>query len=94
MLLLNLLSYVTAIVAFLFVTLSLGTPPTQNSHSTQPSVSASGLLWLAEIIEENSRFAKVIGVRAVYVRTQSLGLRIIHSFDTGDHTSSRRSLGI
>ncbi|KAB5595353.1 Transmembrane adaptor Erv26 [Ceratobasidium theobromae] len=67
MLLLNLLSYVTAIVAFLFVTLSLGTPPTQNSHSTQPSVSASGLLWLAEIIEENSRFAKVIGVRAVYV---------------------------
>ncbi|KAG8733633.1 hypothetical protein FRC11_004450 [Ceratobasidium sp. 423] len=51
MLLLNLLSYVAGIAAFLFVTLSL----------------ASGLLWLAEIIEENSRFAKTIGVRAVYV---------------------------
>lgn len=51
MLLLNLLSYVAAIAAFLFVTLSL----------------ASGLLWLAEVIEENSKFAKTIGVRAVYV---------------------------
>ncbi|KAG9127889.1 hypothetical protein FRC07_007964 [Ceratobasidium sp. 392] len=51
MVLLNLLSYVAAIVAFLFVTLSL----------------ASGLLWLAEVIEENSKFAKAIGVRAVYV---------------------------
>ncbi|QRV72991.1 transmembrane adaptor Erv26 [Ceratobasidium sp. AG-Ba] len=49
--LLNLLSYVAAIAAFLFVTLSL----------------ASGLLWLAEVIEENSKFAKTIGVRAVYV---------------------------
>ncbi|KAJ1308880.1 hypothetical protein OPQ81_004567 [Rhizoctonia solani] len=51
MLLLNSLSYVAGIAAFLFVTLSL----------------ASGLLWLAEIIEENSRFAKTIGVRAIYV---------------------------
>ncbi|KAG8744573.1 hypothetical protein FRC10_009909 [Ceratobasidium sp. 414] len=49
--LLNILSYVAAIAAFLFVTLSL----------------ASGLLWLAEVIEENSKFAKTIGVRAVYV---------------------------
>ncbi|CUA69369.1 Protein SVP26 [Rhizoctonia solani] len=51
MMLLNWLSYVAGIAAFLFITLSL----------------ASGLLWLAEIIEENSRFAKTIGVRAVYV---------------------------
>ncbi|CAE6417562.1 unnamed protein product [Rhizoctonia solani] len=50
MLLLNSLSYVAGIAAFLFITLSL----------------ASGLLWLAEIIEENSRFAKTIGMRAVY----------------------------
>lgn len=51
MVLLNILSYAAAIAAFLFVTLSL----------------ASGLLWLAEVIEENSKFAKTIGVRAVYV---------------------------
>ncbi|KAE9410059.1 DUF396-domain-containing protein [Gymnopus androsaceus JB14] len=45
------LSYVAVIVAFAFVTLSL----------------ASGLLYISELIEEHSRFAKVIGQRGIYV---------------------------
>ncbi|ORX35056.1 transmembrane adaptor Erv26-domain-containing protein [Kockovaella imperatae] len=49
--LLHVMSYAGALAAFLFVTLSL----------------ASGLLWLAELIEEHSKFAKVIGMRAIYV---------------------------
>ncbi|GMK54242.1 hypothetical protein CspeluHIS016_0108280 [Cutaneotrichosporon spelunceum] len=48
--LLHLISYAGSITAFLFVTLSL----------------ASGLLWVAELIEEHSRFARVVGVRAIY----------------------------
>ncbi|KAI0042250.1 DUF396-domain-containing protein [Auriscalpium vulgare] len=48
--LLHLLSYAAAIVAFMFVTLSL----------------ASGLLWLSEVIEEHSRSAKTIGKRGIY----------------------------
>ncbi|KAG8907007.1 hypothetical protein FRB99_005527 [Tulasnella sp. 403] len=44
------LSYVAAAAAFIFVTLSL----------------ASGLLWLAELIEENTRTAKTIGMRLTY----------------------------
>ncbi|WOO79668.1 Protein SVP26 [Vanrija pseudolonga] len=48
--LLHILSYVGGITAFVFVTLSL----------------ASGLLWLAELIEEHSRIAKVVGIRAIY----------------------------
>lgn len=28
---------------------------------------ASGLLWLAELIEEHSRYAKAIGMRGIYV---------------------------
>ncbi|KAI0065845.1 DUF396-domain-containing protein [Artomyces pyxidatus] len=47
---LHLLSYAAAVVAFLFVTLSL----------------ASGLLWLSEVIEEHSRSAKSIGKRGIY----------------------------
>lgn len=31
------------------------------------SCAASGLLWLAELIEEHSRYAKSIGIRAIYV---------------------------
>ncbi|EIW72930.1 hypothetical protein TREMEDRAFT_67140 [Tremella mesenterica DSM 1558] len=50
MVVLHLLSYVGGLAAFLFVTLSL----------------ASGLLWLAELIEEHSRYAKSIGIRAIY----------------------------
>ncbi|KAL7413159.1 transmembrane adaptor Erv26-domain-containing protein [Mrakia frigida] len=43
-------SYIAALAAFLFVTLSL----------------ASGLLWIAEVIEEHSKLAKVVGRRAIY----------------------------
>ncbi|WWD22718.1 hypothetical protein CI109_107211 [Kwoniella shandongensis] len=51
MALLHVLAYAGGLAAFLFVTLSL----------------ASGLLWLAELIEEHSRHAKVVGMRAIYV---------------------------
>ncbi|KAG8890530.1 inositol polyphosphate 5-phosphatase [Tulasnella sp. 332] len=44
------LSYIAGLAAFVFVTLSL----------------ASGLLWLAEVIEENSKIAKTIGIRLIY----------------------------
>lgn len=53
---LGVLCYPAAIVAFVFVTLSL----------------ASGLLYVAEVIEEYSRTAKLIGRRTTYVRLQSL----------------------
>ncbi|KAH9986319.1 transmembrane adaptor Erv26 [Russula compacta] len=43
-------SYVAAVAAFMFVTLSL----------------ASGLLWLSELIEEHSKLAKVIGKKCIY----------------------------
>ncbi|KAF8489455.1 DUF396-domain-containing protein [Russula emetica] len=51
MTLLHLLSFVAAVGAFLFVTLSL----------------ASGLLWLSELIEEHSKFAKVVGKKCIFV---------------------------
>ncbi|KAG6378768.1 DUF396-domain-containing protein [Boletus reticuloceps] len=50
MFLLHYLSYVAAVAAFVFVTLSL----------------ASGLLYISELIEEHSRLAKLIGQRAIY----------------------------
>ncbi|OBZ76242.1 Protein SVP26 [Grifola frondosa] len=50
MTLLHGLSYAGAAAAFIFVTLSL----------------ASGLLWISELIEEHSRYAKVIGRRSIY----------------------------
>ncbi|WWC67276.1 uncharacterized protein I206_101184 [Kwoniella pini CBS 10737] len=50
MTLLHLLAYAGGLAAFLFVTLSL----------------ASGLLWLAELIEEHSKHAKYVGIRAIY----------------------------
>ncbi|ORY27345.1 transmembrane adaptor Erv26-domain-containing protein [Naematelia encephala] len=50
MALLHVLSYLGGLAGFLFVTLSL----------------ASGLLWLAELIEEYSKYAKTIGMRAIY----------------------------
>lgn len=48
--LLHICSYIAAVVAFLFVTLSL----------------ASGLLYVAELVEEHSRLAKLIGQRTIY----------------------------
>lgn len=70
MVLLNILSYAAAIAAFLFITLSLGEVielPGSYVFTYGLVYLASGLLWLAEVIEENSKFAKTIGVRAVYV---------------------------
>ncbi|KAF5359058.1 hypothetical protein D9758_004792 [Tetrapyrgos nigripes] len=49
--LLHYVSYVAALVAFAFVTLSL----------------ASGLLYISELIEEHSKPAKTIGQRGIYV---------------------------
>lgn len=61
--LLYLLSWAAALVAFVFVTLSL----------------ASGLLWVAEMIEEHSRLAKVIGQRAIWA---IIGLHVVLYFDS------------
>lgn len=47
---LHICSYLAAVVAFLFVTLSL----------------ASGLLYIAELVEEHSRLAKLTGQRTIY----------------------------
>ncbi|KAF9534757.1 transmembrane adaptor Erv26 [Crepidotus variabilis] len=44
-------SYLAAVAAFAFVTLSL----------------ASGLLYVSELIEEHSRLAKLVGQRSIYV---------------------------
>lgn len=62
--LLHVLSYVGAVTAFLFVTLSLGTSWVYPRSLTD---TASGLLWIAELIEEHSRVAKTVGQRAIYV---------------------------
>lgn len=40
-----------------------------------PDSTASGLLWLSELIEEYSSHAKVIGQRGIYV---SLSLNLLH----------------
>ncbi len=61
--LLHLLSYLGSITAFLFVTLSLGELWVEPRKLT----AASGLLWIAELIEEHSRYARIVGVRAIYV---------------------------
>lgn len=37
---------------------------------------ASGLLWLAELIEEHSRYAKTIGMRGIYVSFLPLQLGV------------------
>ncbi|KAG8800162.1 hypothetical protein FRC16_003482 [Serendipita sp. 398] len=55
--LLYLLSYLAALAAIIFITLSL----------------ASGLLWVAELIEEHSRMAKTIGQRAIW------GIIVLHA---------------
>ncbi|KZW04466.1 DUF396-domain-containing protein [Exidia glandulosa HHB12029] len=52
------LSYLATAACFVFVTLSL----------------ASGLLYLAEVIEEHSRAAKIIGQRAIYA---IIGLHVL-----------------
>lgn len=66
------LSYLAAAAAFIFVTLSLGQLHLELGLATFPLTLyfrlASGLLWLAELIEENSKIAKAIGIRLTYVR--------------------------
>ncbi|KAI0298907.1 transmembrane adaptor Erv26-domain-containing protein [Russula brevipes] len=51
MTLLHILSYVAALAAFMFVTLSI----------------ASGLLWISELIEERSKVAKIVGKKSIYI---------------------------
>lgn len=34
---------------------------------SQANNAASGLLWIAELIEEHTRYARTVGVRAIYV---------------------------
>lgn len=61
-------SYGGAAAAFVFITLSLGkqkSSPVEESFTNR--ITASGLLWLSEVIEEHSRSAKVIGQRGIYV---------------------------
>lgn len=77
MTLLHILSYAGAIATFLFVTLSLGEYARQRARlapltrldPTAAHRAASGLLWLAELIEEHSKTAKTVGIRAIYVRS-------------------------
>jgi hypothetical protein len=77
-------SYVAAIAAFLFVTLSYVQSSPVPFPAVHPSVSssndllipplctctyslASGLLWVAEVIEEHSKLAKKVGRNAIFV---------------------------
>ena len=49
-------------------------------------LSASGLLWLSELIEEHSRLAKTIGERSIYVSALRLNQCCIHlTYGVLDH---------
>jgi len=68
-------SYVAGLAAFLFVTLSLGAShqkrnwlPNVLSASHTWMTTASGLLWLSELIEEHTKLAKILGKKCIYVR--------------------------
>jgi synaptojanin len=73
----NIISYVAAAATFMFVTLSFGElgPNTTNLFATEPETTASGLLWLSELIEEHSRIAKTVGKKGIYV---CLSLSVTH----------------
>lgn len=62
-------SFAAAVAAFLFVTLSLGTLACISSDVviSTTTLTASGLLWLSELIEEHSKLAKVVGKRCILV---------------------------
>lgn len=75
------LSWVALAAGFVFLLLSLGAsvptpPPFSVPSSTLPRHvadelflrAASGLLYVAEVIEEHSGLAKTVGKRLVYVR--------------------------
>ena len=56
-------------------------------------LTASGLLWLSELIEEHSKFAKVVGKRCIYVRLSLKSRPCARSVDniapTGHHLNTR-----
>lgn len=55
-------------------------------------MAASGLLWLAELIEEHSRYAKAIGMRGIYVRPVSVVLEAMILISTARILRTRRWL--
>jgi synaptojanin len=65
----SVVSYVAAAVTFMFVTLSFGELDPNNSIlvAIELKKTASGLLWLSELIEEHSRIAKTVGKKGIYV---------------------------
>jgi len=71
---LHALSFVAGTAAFLFVLLSLGEPfqaarecHHAPAHPFPLRASASGLLYVAEVIEEHAGLAKTVGQRTIYV---------------------------
>jgi hypothetical protein len=42
--------------------------PSDSCFVDDELLTASGLLWLSELIEEHSKFAKVVGKKCIYVR--------------------------
>lgn len=57
------------------------------------NLAASGLLWLSELIEERSKFAKVVGKRCIFVRLSLKSRPCAQSVDnitpTGHHLNTR-----
>jgi hypothetical protein len=56
-------------------------------------LTASGLLWLSELIEEHSKFAKVVGKRCIFVRlsqkSQPCARSVNNITPTGHHINTR-----
>ena len=71
----------------MFVTLSFGElgPNESILFATEPETTASGLLWLSELIEEHSRIAKIVGKKGIYVCSlrYKLSLRLSPLNSTG-----------
>jgi hypothetical protein len=63
-------SYGAIVAAFAFVVLSLGGLYNGDTCINSDFMLASGLLWISELIEENTRTAKVVGKRSIYVRSR------------------------
>ena len=89
------ISFVAAVGAFLFVTLSLGALAYIFFRCVciDDDLTASGLLWLSELIEEHSKFAKVVGKRCIYVRLSQKSRPCARSVNnitpTGHHINTR-----
>lgn len=71
-LVLHLVSYIAGLAGFCFALLSLGAQPPISPVTLHPRLTlrpaANGLLYVAEVIEEHSAFAKTVGQRIIYVR--------------------------